>query len=188
MEQQYELLYREMIGDIERCMALDLPETERMENAFRIAEWYCRKLVEKVSLTEFQNEEQEISFFRDVKPQFACYMQYFAMLSEAQQFIPADREQQVKFWNDEGYRYIRFCKKHAMFINYFKSEERNYDRTYFLMKNSKAHAAVVGSPFDMDKKITTTHEAIARSYLAHRMYWDYCYQKLEQLKSDERKI
>ena len=72
-----------MIADIEKCMQVELAETAKVENCFWIANNYWEKLKALIDCKGFKNENEEIDFFRNVKPQFTCYKEYFTILSEA---------------------------------------------------------------------------------------------------------
>ena len=74
MRQDYQLLHSQMLRDIERCMQLELPEKERAESCFWIANNHWDKLKELIKGKAFKDESEEIEFFRNVKPQFTFYI------------------------------------------------------------------------------------------------------------------
>lgn len=193
MKPCYESLYRDMLQDIERCQQLDHPEKDNAESCFWIAKNYWDKLKEIVKLKGFKDDSEEIEFFREVKPQFTVYIEYFIILSEALQFEPSmivasDRLYKgdtkearqlsivagiVDYWELEGERYKRFCNRHSDFISYYDSGDRFKDSQYFLRANDRLVETVVLQLYDNDWEFCTYHEQILRSYLAYQRYYEF---------------
>lgn len=186
MNQEYQLLYHEMLQDVERCMGLDLPGTEKMESGFWIAHKYWERLQGAIRQKGFCNEQEEIEFFREVKPHFTCYMEYFILLCESVQFVPVQKDTEREFWEHEEKRLDRFCAKHETFVNYYESGERHGDPLYFLRENNNQAKPVRPKlAFDNDATLTTSHDQVLRSYLANKKYNAYVKEKLELLKKNE---
>ncbi len=203
MEQEYQLLQQDMLHDIERCLKLPHPEKQNVESCFWIAKNYCEKLKELVKQKGFNDVSREIEFFREVKPQFTFYIQYYVLLSEALQFVPmlspvpdeikdcittevwqADVEVSIiDFWENEGKRFKRFCDKHREFIEYFESDNRRNDCLYFLRESDVTKDYEFTSLYDMDKSLTTSYERLLGSYLANKKYWEYCKERLVESKT-----
>ncbi len=194
MKQEYQLLHHDMLHDIERCLKLQYPEKENVERCFWIAKKYWERLKGLIQKRGFKDARQEIEFFREVKPQFTFYIEYFVILTEALQFVPAIQpvpsdvsEQAAKnawknanlqnitdYWENEGKRFKRFCDKHSEFIQYYENGERYNDSIYFLRENDVAKNLVIPSLYDNDTTYSTSHERLLRSYLANKKYWEYC--------------
>jgi hypothetical protein len=174
-----------MLQDIERCMQLELPERENAESCFWIANNYWDKLKEVMKRKPFRDESEEIEFFRNVKPQFTCYIEYFVILSEALMFIPAERLCAVDYWEDELKRFKRFCDKNYEFVIYYESGKRYHDSIYFLRKNTQGSKFVLSAPvYDVDIAFCTSHDQIVRSYLAYKKFHEYAKQRIEMLLKD----
>ena len=200
MKEEYKLLHREMIHDIVRCMQLELPEEERVESCFWIANNYWEKLKEIIkdktspsgSLSEgeggfcfFESETDEIEFFRNVKPHFTCHIEYYAILSEALQFVPkpstSSDQEVVDFWKEESKRFERFCRKNHEFVNYHQEEKHECDSSFFLRKNNLYKTGQGIAIYDSDPEMHTSHDHVLRSYLAQKKYSEYVRGKIEEL-------
>src|SRR5258706_10983810 len=118
MKQEYQLLHQEMLKDIQRCLQLDLPESENVEACFWIASDYWDKLKERIKNGIFNDEGDEIDFFRNVKPQFTSWMEYFMILSEGLLFVPEERLCAITYWEEEMKRFKRYCDKNHEFVSY----------------------------------------------------------------------
>ena len=161
-------------------MQLELPEVERVESCFWIANNYWEKLKEMVKNKKFNNDTDEMDFFRNVKPQFTCHIEYYAILSEALQFVPKDEKDVSGFWEEECKRYNRFCSKNETFVSYYESGDKHGDSIYFLRENKQPGTVVTTMPYDADTELCASHDRVLRSYLAHKKYNEYVKMRLEQ--------
>ncbi len=206
MKQEYELLYNDMLRDIERCLQLPHPEKENAERCFWIGKKYWGKLKDVVKEKGFKEASQEIEFFRDVKPQFTFHIEYFVILSEALRFAPkltpvpdevagclksevweaATKRGIIDYWENEGKRFKRFYDKHSEFIEYYESGKRDNDSIYFLRENDVAKDLAISSLYDRDTTYSTSHERLLRTYLANKKYWEYCKEKFVKSKASLR--
>ncbi|HMU47863.1 MAG TPA: RteC domain-containing protein [Chitinophagaceae bacterium] len=202
MRKEYELLHHEMLQDIERCMQLPHPEKENAENCFWIARNYWEKLRDCIKEKGFKNEFEEIEFFRNIKPKFTSYIEYYVMLSEALQFAPGEikmpeeikshsskeswetavQKNKREFWENEEKRYQRFYDKHAELIAYYESGKVNKDRIYFLRSNNELKNDFKLMLYDNDTEWLTYYEQIIRSWLAHRKFREYVGNRISQLQ------
>ena len=178
MPPEYQPLYQDMLADIARCWGLDLPEKERAENCFWIARRYGEKLEEGAKRKGFADEKEEIDFFKNTKPLFGCYTEYFIILAEALQFEP--QGDTIHYWEHEGKRFARFCQKNQLFVDYYLRQEVRSDALYFLRENDLAVSARPGArQFNHDPAFSTFHEQVLRSYLAHQKFDDFCKSKMQ---------
>jgi hypothetical protein len=185
MKQEYQLLYHDMLADIERCMQLELPNEERIEACFWVASNYWEKLKELLEGREFKDDSDEIEFFRNVKPRFTCYIEYFILLSEALVFVPEDKKCAIAFWEEESRRFNRFCTRNQIFVSYYESGKRSKDNIYFLRKNADDLSFVLSAPvYDVDVAFCSSRDQIVRRYLAYKMFNEYAKKRLDGLERE----
>jgi hypothetical protein len=148
----------------------------------------------------FCNEKEEINFFRNVKPQFTCYIEFFILLSRGLLFMPANRpatrsinstiakeiatrlNDSTLFWEQEEKRFNFFCKKNENFINYYKCGQNSNDANYFLRKNNNCKYVPVTQVYDVDKNYRSANGHLIGMYLAHKLYNEYVRERLNGLK------
>lgn len=183
MKQEYQLLYQEMLQEIERCIQLNLPEMERVESCFWIAQEYWEKLKSIIKQKDFNSDQEEIDFFREVKPQFTCYMEYFIILAESVKFVPMQINDAIEFWEQELQRVSRFYAKYKPFIDYYETGRKDDDPRYFQRQGNGPNPSQKKFFFDNDPELMTSHDCILRSYLAHKKYSTYIRAKLERLRN-----
>jgi len=183
MEASFTQLYTDMQAEINRCMQQLLPEKERAEKCFWISRNYGKKLKEVIKNREFSDENDEICFFRNVKPQFVCYIEYFLMICEALSIVPGKRDAAIAFWEEEKDRFQSFRGKYESFFGYYESGYHYLDKNYFLRENNELVSLPNLHIFDTDIDWCTSHDRLLRNYLAYKEYEEYCNKKLSELIS-----
>lgn len=171
-----------MVNEIEKCQNLDISESQRAEQCYWIACDYYFKLKELVRKAPFKNESEEIEFFRDIKPRFTAYMEYFINLVEILPLAENDTSRSGKLWDEEMLRYSRFYRKNQEFIEYYNNGCTHMDRAYFLRSEKKLCNGSKAIVFDADTQFSTSHDGLVRSLLAYKMYIEYIQKKLDELK------
>ncbi len=189
MRNYYQQLYHDMMQDIDRCMHLELPEKERAESCFWIAHNYWEKLKDLMRNKDFENEEAEIEFFRNMKPKITSQIEYFARLSEAlfsAECSNTGKEELLQFWEGETDRLERFVRRNETFISYYESGERYGDNMYFLRCNNYQGPTITAPPYDTEMEFCSSHDQVLRSYLALKMYDAHVRGKIESLSMDRQ--
>ena len=105
IEPPYLDLFQNLLKSIDQCMQEDLTETERFQNCFWISSKSYQELEHLVLQNGFANAEEEIKFFRNVKPKFTCFMEFFVTASEALWFVEDKAACAPIFWKEEMGKY-----------------------------------------------------------------------------------
>lgn len=177
MKQNWEKLYADMLSDLNRCQALQLPEAEIAECCCRIAMNYWLKVKEMFKDSVNYDEEEEINFFKYVKPRFTSHIEYNLVISQAILFLPTETEALVTYWEEETKKYQRFFDKHQEFINYYDSNNTENDSRYFLPRNNRQETPVQERIYQ-DEECRSSHDCIVRGLLANSMYYEFASSKL----------
>jgi RteC protein len=185
MKQEYQLLHRDMLQDIERCMQLELSERELAESCFWIANEYWRKLKNLVREVGFKNESEEIDFFRNVKVDFTSYIEYYTLLTGGLSGEPATGDVLIHHWTEESLKSTRFYKKNEDFIKYYESGQQFNDGFYFTKADGGRKPIARLMPYDNDLSFCSTHDHLVRGLLAHKMYYEFTRKRIDELNGKE---
>lgn len=180
MKKTYNEIKQDMLDEINRCQALELSDKESAEKCFWIARNYSRQLKERIKMDDFTNDDEEIDFFRNIKPHFVCYIEYFLLISDALIIVPAMQDEYHAFWITEKGRLKRFRQVQAGFINYYESGQHDSDVKYFLRRNNDMKFLPNLHIYDADIDWCTSHDRLVRNYLAYKMYSEYCNKKINE--------
>jgi hypothetical protein len=188
MNEKYQYLYSDMLKDIARCEKLELPDAEWVTACFWVAHSYWERLKKLTDPNRFSSENDEIEFFRNVKPHFTQHIEYYIILSEALVCVPGEPSKAICYWELEGKRFKRFCERNEEFVRYYESGQRFKDSLYFLKRNAGINYIPKSPVYDVDPDYCTSHDHLVRSFLANKKYWEYSKERLEALARSREKI
>lgn len=124
-------VYRDLQSGIRDCEQQHRDLKKCIECCFHL----CKLAIADVSrmiATGFGTEAEEIDFFRNIKPLFTGYMEFYSILYSAELFVPETAEDALQFRKEELNRSLQFLEKHKDFCDYLESGDTGCDREYFL--------------------------------------------------------
>src|SRR5437016_2022586 len=117
MIQKWQTLHAEMLADIEKCLQHQLSEEAQVECAFKVAGNYWQKLKDLFKNYRFKNRDEEVDFFKNIKPAFTSYIEYFTIVYSSQILKPVNDIDALQcFWEQEEKKLERFIKKNKAFV------------------------------------------------------------------------
>lgn len=200
IEQEFDRLYQDMLDDITRCLALEHPEKENVESCYWIARNYWTRAQEIITKRGFTSDEEEIAFFKVVKPKFASHIEYFSLLSEGLQFVPPKvpfptdvksnieedewekvwQQSIVEHWTNEVTRGQRHYEKYKLFLDDCTSENCKKDPEYFLLRKVSQTEFAHRRSHNRDTELFTPHEEILTAWEGFKLYKEYIKRKVHE--------
>ena len=188
MKAHYLHLFNTLLDEIDQSCKGGASERKWFEQCFWISRNYSKKLIALLDEYPFLNEMDEIDFFRNVKPRFTCFTEFFTIGSESLLCVPDEPSRAIAFWNDEMKRYARFRNRHSSFVCYYENGRRGLDKEYFLRCPSCQVGSLNAMIFGGDPEFHSTGDWLVRSLLAHKMYSRFAEDKIrisfQLLRSD----
>jgi hypothetical protein len=175
-EKIYSFLKKELEENIEKG-----PFVKAVENNFIIAGNYWSELRATVAEYDFTNEEQEILFFKTIKPLFIAELEYYSLVYHSLLFCPFDRSNQKKFWEREAKRPEDFKEQYRDFYLYHTSGRTDRDQQYYLRGNAKDASEMEFDSYDREPNSRTTHDNLIAKLWALERYAKYACSKLKEL-------
>lgn len=174
--------YHEMLSEVYQSRRQDLTSSGRTAYCYKIAVEYWTRIKDKVKKDKFANEEEEIWFFKTMKPKFTSLIEYYTMVYHAELFMPVTEEENASaFWKKEKDKANNFYRLHAAFCEYYKSGDTHFDRNYFLRSQCSNPLAAGNKLYDTDAEMITSHGHLATSLLAYDMYSTYIAQQANKV-------
>src|SRR4051812_28403886 len=111
-------IYKELQTKIEGCQKTFVLEQLKIECCFQAcyAQWWELKKI--VCQRGFINAEEEIEFFKTIKPKFKSSLEYYILRYQAEVFKPEHLVMAVDFWAFEHARLSRFIESNEDFYKY----------------------------------------------------------------------
>ena len=127
----------------------------------------------------FNNKEEEIRFFKEIKPvllsQYFYYKRIFALA-----LFDSFRDRRSRI--DNYYRVLQklqsFASKHQTFYEYCMAGSTYLDSTYFIRNRQNL------SGVDQDEKFTTGYDKILSKILAHELTKQFVLTSIRKLQDD----
>lgn len=158
MKNQCLQMYENMIAEIGLRRSHTSTNSQWIEDCFQVSLKACNHLQELADTYPFADIQEEIWFYKVMKPQFAGQMEYFTLLYMVEVFAPEDMSQRINYWNHELKKSRDFFSKHESFYQYYKQGHTDLDPTWFVR--------------------ASTYSDLAATIIAREKYLDYLKAKI----------
>ena len=142
----------------------DQEELEKLGSALTFVRMILGELKEFVQQYKFRSEDEEIKFFKEIKPIFLCQFYYYKKVFSIRLF---DSFKDPKCRQENYYKLLQHLEKFALknqsFYEYCMTNSTFLDRHYFL-RNNQTHKLI-----DLDEKFSTGHENKLARILANEL-------------------
>jgi hypothetical protein len=175
-------LYESLVRDINHILYRDLSEKEKMELCFRCSIEHWNRLKEEIKGQGFDSDEEEIHFFKQIKPRFTGEIEYYTQRYHALLFLPeTDKQEQLFFWEGELGRIDKFFVSYHAFLEYYGSSKTNLDHRYFLRRNNDGSNLAHANVFDLDQQTAASHDWLLTNMIGYQKYKKFILAEMEKL-------
>ncbi len=137
-----------------------------------------------ISSYKFKNEEEEISFFKEIKPKFCYRLIYYRKLYNIEMNRPAGVDKQKEYLSEELNDINSYNIKRLDFIRYYRSGATHLDSLYFLRGKTDTEQYLETFYYELDPKFTTNYDFKVAKILSNDMLLAYLMQEIERLNSN----
>jgi RteC protein len=138
MKPAWKKLYDSMKQELKSCWERHADEKTAIEQCFQISAQYWSIIESDVKENYFSSVDEEIDFYKHVKPLFVSEIRYHNMLYHAALFKPPSELVETKeFWAREKQRLEKFIRENKDFYDYYKSGSTECDEKWFRKKEEK---------------------------------------------------
>jgi hypothetical protein len=176
----HEKMYKMLKKELDECLANGTCKNS-IEECFIIAGNYWSELRSATAEYKFITEEEEILFFKTVKPLFTSELEYYSLLYHTLLFCPFDPERQKQFWERESKRLRDFKEQHPDFLIYHSSGKTDKDKCYYLRASASYEVDDLVEAYDKEPKSRSSHDYLIAKLWALERYNDYAKGKLEEI-------
>ncbi|MFD3003154.1 RteC domain-containing protein [Pontibacter toksunensis] len=185
MIQQADKLYDQLVASLQEAEATpSITQAQRHELILRLLNEAIRELKELVLAHSFPREEDEIRFFKQVKPRFTSLLIYHSRLALIELRLPLGRPKDIRKHYENELLLIRiFYEEHAPFYRYMTSGSTFLDARLFVRGNCDfpLYYSVSSLPApapDTDTRFTTHYDYIVACFLAKQRLREYLVKSL----------
>ncbi|RXP45608.1 tetracycline regulation of excision, RteC [Lutibacter sp. HS1-25] len=178
--------YEKILLDLERKMkTFELKNKDILKvTEFNLTtiENCLKKTREKIIAEEFYSDQDEIFFFKQIKPKiFAKFIYNFNVLNIENKRPKGSIKGQKKYFENEIEKLQAYFIEHHIFYKYFRGGETYSDQQYFLRKNKsvKIHLDCLGSY--LDGEFATSLDSTFAKFIGYELTIEYLKFELSKL-------
>lgn len=158
--------------------ALETDERKWIEQTFGLAMKTWLEIEEMTSNYGFLNREEEIYFYKNLKPGFTGLIEYFTLLYKSVVFQPDDPMKRAAYWKHELKNCMELVSIYRSACQYYEQQQCNTD--IFFLKQNNQQPLLFGLNVSWTNFTDTSY-----SYLRGRLIAMEKYEKYIQLKLTE---
>lgn len=151
----------------------------RSENAINIIITSIEKLKVNFEKEKIKSQEQEINFFKNIKPRFTSKLIYYNAIYKIETKKPHGGERIIKkYLNNELDKLKRYFDNNLDFYRYYRTGSNYLDIKYFTRGKFDIKMALDSFYFEADHTFSTSHDFKVAKILAHDLIQVYLEYKL----------
>lgn len=169
-------LLSKMKTEVEQ-LTLDQPDTlSRSLQIISVIENHLCKLKQFVLEYHFRSEQEEIYFFKEVKPVIMSQLLFYKRLFNIHLFESYnDADSRMRYYQRRLKSLQTFMSKHIEFYRYVSSGDQQFDETYFTRKGGT-------KSFELDERFSTSHDGKLAKILTNELLKDYLTKAIKKNK------
>ena len=137
----------------------------------------------------FKNKSEEISFFRDNKPQFAAKLIYYNEIYNIETNKPFGSKKAIrKFYNLELLKLQTFYNENKEFYKYYRTDNKSLDHKYFIRGKHDLRHTLDSFYFQADSRFSTSHDYKVAKIIANEKIKSYIENEISKLEQKEKTI
>lgn len=142
-----------------------------------------------VSKSGFKTEQEEITFFKEIKPQFTSKLIYYNSLYKIETKKPFGNPRILKkYYNKELDKLKLYFDNNLDFYKYYRTGSTYLDYKYFVRGKFDIKLSLDNYYFETDTNFTTSHDFKVAKILANDLLQLYLENQLVLLENKEDKI
>lgn len=169
--------YEEIMQEVDRRVsAIDLNGKHIIKDCKAIIVFLKEKmseLKEFVRCAPFNDETEEITFFKRYKPTLVGWLIYFHKILRIESQRPLGEEELEGYYEKKQEELKKFFDRHVAFFQYYRSGGSHMDRHYFLRGQQENTIDVDVCQFDEDPAFSTGYDHLVARIIAMEMLYAF---------------
>lgn len=181
-------LKKEIDAKIEIIESSEISMITKSLESSRVLSEACKQLKAFILSYTFQSEEEEILFFKEIKPRLCFRLIYYRKLYNIEMDRPTGTEKQREYLNDLLNSINKYNGKRLDFIRYYRSGSSCFDSLYFLRGQADTEQYMETFSHEFDPNFSTNCDFKVAKILANDMLSDYLMREIETLSDNNNLI
>ncbi len=179
--------YQRMLKALEDQLSLLEVEKDILIHSERGIKLTCQALKtirKEVLAHNFESQEEEIHFFKEIKPQLYSKVIYYVKLFHIESRRPrGSNPSQITYLNHQIDGLQLFFEENLEFYHYYRRNSCALDRQYFTRGNADLKLHLDNFHSFIDESFSTSHDSIVATIIAHDMLIAYLKSEINKLEN-----
>lgn len=163
-------------------------EIKKCEKAIEISIKAKENLKALIQKSTFKSQEEEIQFFKEIKPQFTSKIIYYNTIFKIEMKKPSGGVRVLKkYYNNELIKLKSFFDNELDFYQYYRSGNIYLDYKYFLRGKFDIKLSLDSHYFEADTNFSTSHDFKVAKLIANGLIELYIENKLRMIDNIDSK-
>jgi len=149
----------------------------------------CTKSYRKIKIIvqskSFDSVDEEIHFFKNVKPRITSKYFYHLKLYQIETGLPmGSTEIKIRYYEEEVRKLDNYVVNNQAFCNYIRREASYMDHIYFTRGNRSPELFTNYQHIELEEEFATSHGFVLARIVANKRLYDYLSKKIRQLENN----
>lgn len=182
----YDELYFKLEDELEQIASDEKEPLKKLTASLKIIRRTLNELKENISLNPFKEKQEEIYFFKKVKPRFYCLLIFELELYQIVNNHPAGSKEQLTGYYLEELKYIdRFFLQNQFQYQYFRFDANELDTLYFIRGTDRQSVLMPEVP-ELDTEFSTSCDYLFSKFKAYELLRTYILNELDFTNKADR--
>ena len=174
--------------ELETLLSSNLDYVDRINKIIELINSKIKELYKWLKKYKFDNKEEEIHFFKHLKPKLVSKLIYYKEVLNSEISLPSDKKSIKKFLDKEINKLDQFSKTNKEFFKYFRSRATNKDLDYFIIDTENNIDVEDCFLVNFDIRLCSSHDYKVSMLIANNLLCAFYENKLENLNKNPLKI
>lgn len=182
--EQFIAAEKQVISELEQILQSETDMNIKAKKAARLIMGTLSDFRNMIREKGFKRDEDEIYFFRRIKPPIHAYLIFFSILSEIETGKYHLSDEELKNLIDKKMRMFRHIQRDNLdFVTYYMEGMTHLDRQYFLRPTDILKVTRHSTTMMLDPELSTTYDVVAANIIAHQMLKKYLFPDQDAVKT-----
>ena len=177
---------RELENELSRLKALARDFIELTEKAIGLCDKVIIRFRKMVLQDGFKNEDEEIYFFKHIKPRVKSKFIFYTEVFNIEAHRPkVENKGQVEYLKDVIKRICIYLNENKEFYQYYKRDRTEFDTIYFIRGNSDIRIHEDSIYAHTDPEFSTGYDYTLARIMAYKQLKNYIGNEIQKLKRNQ---
>lgn len=182
MDKNITSIYATMMERLERIAVTSENILQRAEQSYKVAELALAELKQYIIDYSFSDKQEEIDFFKKIKPMFLKELLYYMEVFQVEAWKPpVGRDEQIAHYRLGAHRADLYFKRYNELYTYYRMGSTLHDEQYFL-RGGRCDLISPISVSDTDSRFSTVYSFQFGKLQAYEQFSDYLHRCVYNLE------